>query len=281
MRIATLISVLLIPIILNSQTTEVDYIKTVTDTVWRTSTERDIITDIYLEPKKFHNDNNTLIKILDASGTLESGEKILADGFYSSARYETRSNINAHLNLSYVFAKTPQKILKVKGKLRVFTPTVEKNSIINIDSIIKKGNSVIVDNSDFKIVFFDLTDLTEIEKRYLDYDKNFIVKNKLDKNKFQTAIKKCVKNYPFPVPNLTARWCFYVEKKKDFDVDISVQNQQTELCYQGSIGRCGDSGSRIIVFSFFKNAPQENWGIKVVCENDNSIKDYDFEKELR
>lgn len=222
------------------------------------------------------------VKIIgNALATAKDSNKFFSDWFYSDDYLDNYDN-----KYTIVFDSIPNDVMrfeKVNGILRLFSPSEEKKSVL----IIPEGKSTFDSNiiggksSNIKVIPINAIVLNKLKKRkkkFAEYIKETISKNHLNKSLFIETLNKYFNNrQQFKLPkNISENIVFYIEHSNFKVVTISINDSKNrDKQFLGS--KLNGPESAIWEYRNFKRKLSSDFVIEVVYENQESIKDFEFE----
>lgn len=208
-------------------------------------------------------ENTNNCELISAFGIDETNKKIKPDYFLTQA--------NREFWVTFKKNKNSKKITAINGKAQFFNVSNDEKSLLVVDNILEKVNKTIYSTNEIKIIVLDLEALnSKKQKNALEY-KNEIAKivkeNKLNKQWFEDAMKKTLKNY-YDLFNMI----IYCEDPKD-----EIENiDELFKTYSKWIGGIDDQSIKTFFFSRSDSTNKAQINIK----DTKSFKEIDFNVEI-
>ena len=249
---------------IGQQKLEVKHIITTIDT----ATNGNALSFVKLKVNNILNDQTHTFKILYSEALNTENKKMKFDSFYTVWPYETKDSI---IEIAFDTGKVMRKIKSIKGKIRYFTPSNENGSVVTLNKVCSKKDSLIYKKKSLLIVSLDLKNLYDVKQNtptefnnYLNY---LAEKHKLNKKSFNSAVKQILKNY------VTGDdFIFYAQDPERILTSIDTSKNEQPLLG----GTANLAGEAVKVF-LTKLKPES---VRVIIENEISTKDYEFETKM-
>ncbi|WP_026704061.1 hypothetical protein [Flavobacterium soli] len=249
---------------LSAQNLEVKYLNRFVDTLHNYK----LLHLFELKIENILNDNSHAFKILEAELEDSLSRKHKLDYFYSDWPYEGTDSI---LRISFVSKKEIKDVKSIKGKIKYFFPDYANNSIIMIDKLKEKRNTIIFQNNDLKIAMIDLSKLSILkqtsQKSYNTEVKRLIEINNLNSKLFKYFLDEHYKMFK----GFINEFMLYAEDPKD--ILTSIDTSESENMLLG--GTANAKNSKIKVF--FSRVGRPFNSAKIFIENSVSVKEMSFE----
>jgi len=188
--------------------------------------------------------------------------------------YSSNSEIKIKLEAPQ---RSSTRIVTVEGVLKYFTPSETNNSIVIIQNPLNQFNSNLLEkhSSNVKLTLIDKESLEKLKEE----DENEY-KKKIEKLKADGVIKEeeaetidvfkqffeGFSNFGGSKESLT----FYVQDAKDEIIDILIYNNQGEKMNYGR----SQMNNKLTIS--LREMPKDDWKIKIVIENIESVKELNF-----
>ncbi len=239
------------------------------------------LVNINLEINGILLDSINRIKLIENAIATNNDSKHISDWFYSD-----HYNDNYDNKYTIVFDSINKNISEfqnIKGRMRYFYPSKERNSIVEITNGTSKFNKNLLEKNPtkIKVVFIDAKKLDKIrsKKRKLNkYLSELIKVNKLSEPLVNQTFEKYFRNRDeFQVSKeIMKNFIFYIEHSELRVNKILIIDKKTNK--KGYISfQINSSDSSIWELRSFNNVPFDDIEIELIFENFESITNFDFE----
>lgn len=221
------------------------------------------------------------VKLLgDAHADSEKSSMFISDWFYSDDYLDNEDNL-----YTFVFDSIPihvEHFKRIEGKLRLFSPSKEKNSIVIVSGgIVNYNRNIIPSNPDsIKVIPINAIQLDKIKKRrkqFNSYVKRTISENQLNETLFLETLHRYFDDrsqYKLP-KTIKDNIIFYIEYVDLRVVKITIEDHNTGRL--SDMSKLNGPNSAIWEISNFRSKFSDVFAIEVILENKESLKDFDFD----